>query len=153
MPWIRAVLERIHQTQTARFGGILSVLYAGDDMVAAHMGLRLHGVWHGWFTGYAPGFARYSPGLLLFLKMAEAAPGLGLQCIELGGGEYAYKGRLANSSIPVAAGTVDRLPAMTAARQWQYAGEDWIRRSRLLRPPARTLLRTYRRLKQRLLPA
>jgi CelD/BcsL family acetyltransferase involved in cellulose biosynthesis len=153
VPWVRRVLERIHETQTARFGGMLSVLYAGDEIVAAHMGLRSHSVWHGWFTSYAPRFARYSPGLMLFLKMAEAAPKLGLQHIELGGGEYSYKGILANSSIDIAAGTVDRLPLLTTARRWQQSGEDWIRRSRLLRPPARTLLRTYRRLKQRVLPA
>lgn len=150
IPWVRGVLERIHATQTSRFGGILSVLYAGDEIAAAHMGVRSHNLWHSWVSSYNPRFARYSPGLLLFLKMAESASTMGLQCIELGGGDYPYKRTLMNRSVMVAEGTVDRAPAFTAARRWRYSSEEWIRRSPLLRPPARTVLRTFRKLRQRL---
>lgn len=153
IPWVRRVLEGVHATQTPRFAGVLSVLYAGERVAAVHMGLRSRWLWHAWLTSYAPEFARYSPGLMLLLKMAEAAPTLGVQAIELGGGQYPYKERFANSSIRVAAGTVDRIPMMTIARRCRESGEDWIRRSRMVRPPARAIFRMYRRVRHRLLPA
>ena len=90
IPWARRLVERVHATQTRGFGGILSVLYAGDEVAAAHMGLRSHSLWHFWFPAYNPRFARYSPGLMLLLKMAQHASAAGLQGIEMGGGSYAF---------------------------------------------------------------
>ena len=139
--WARRLVERVHATQTPQFGGILSVLYAGDEVAAAHMGLRSHSLWHFWFPAYNPRFARYSPGLMLLLRMAQHASVAGLQGIELGGGAYAFKHALTNRSVALAEGTVDRLPAITAARRWCRSSATRIRQSPVLHPPARVVNR------------
>ena len=97
-PWVNAMLERID--------GTLSLLYAGDRMVAAHLGLRSATVWHYWFPAYDRSFARYSPGTLLLLEMARAAPGLGIRYIDLGRGDEDYKTRFATARVPIARGAI-----------------------------------------------
>lgn len=106
--WVRGLVERIHEEQAPGFRGMLSLLYAGSYLVAGHMGMRSSTVWHYWFPAYNRQFARYSPGLLLLLRMARAAEGLGLRYIDLGTGMTLYKKRLMNASISVAEGSVDR---------------------------------------------
>lgn len=150
IPWARQIIRNLFATRLPHFGGVLSVLHAGSEVVAAHMGLRAQGLWHSWFIAYAPQFARYSPGLLLYLKMAEHAAAAGFNRIEVGGGDYPYKRTLMNGSIAVAGGAVDRLPLVGAARRWGHAAADVIRQSPVLRPPARALLRASRRIRQRL---
>jgi len=106
LPWVVALFERLQQIQHAHFGGLLSVLYAGDEMVAAHMGLRSHTSWHWWFPTYDPRFAKYSAGLILLLAMAERAAARGIGRIDLGRGESRYKRRLMSASVWVAGGCV-----------------------------------------------
>lgn len=106
--WGRALVERIHGQQNPGLTGMLSLLYAGDRLVAGHMGMRSQTVWHYWFPAYDRQFARFSPGILLLLKMAEAAESLRVQCIDIGTGMTLYKKRLMNASVPVAEGSVDR---------------------------------------------
>lgn len=107
IPWVVALLERLQQTQTDGFAGALSALYAGDTLVAAHFGLRSAREWHGWFLSYNTRFARYSPGLILLLRMAAAAAAAGLERFELGGGVDLYKRRLANGFSLKARGCVE----------------------------------------------
>jgi CelD/BcsL family acetyltransferase involved in cellulose biosynthesis len=105
-PWFRKVLERVHATQGENFAGMLSVLYAGDQIVAAHLGLRSRTAWHYWFPCYDSRFAKYSPGSILLIEMAKSAQSLGLRHIDLGRGLQDYKLRFQNGSIQLAAGTV-----------------------------------------------
>jgi CelD/BcsL family acetyltransferase involved in cellulose biosynthesis len=149
IPWARRLIQRVHATQMAGFTGVLSLLWAGNEMAAAHLGIRSGHVWHSWVVSYAPAFARYSPGLLLYWKMAEAAGSIQVRRIELGGGNYPYKRMLANAATTVDAGAVDRVPGIAMTRRWQAAAGQWVRASPGLRPHARRLLRTYRRLRSR----
>lgn len=114
IPWVRQTMEGIHAAQTPEFAGMLSLLYAGDKLVAAHFGMRSATVWHYWFPSYDPAFSKYSPGVILLLKMAEAAPMLGIRVIDLGCGEHSYKERLMNGAVPTAKGSVE-LPCLTTA--------------------------------------
>lgn len=98
---------------------MLSVLYAGDRMVAAHFGMRSATVWHYWFPAYDPAYAKYSPGVILLLKMAESAPAQGLKIIDLGCGEHSYKWRLMNGFVPTAKGSVELPGVVTTARRVQ----------------------------------
>ena len=120
IPWTRQLIERVHATQTPAFGGILSVLYVGDEIAAAHMGLRSHSFWHYWLPAFNPKFARYSPGLILLLRMAQHASAAGLRRIELGAGEYEYKQAFANGVTLLAGGAVDRVALIGAARRWRW---------------------------------
>lgn len=102
----------------------LAVLRAGDEIVAAHLGLRSPTVLAWWFPVYATRFARYSPGLVLTLELLRAMPDQGLALLDLGKGEESYKDRLANARIPILSGAVsrDRVTAgIDAARRWPAA--------------------------------
>ena len=114
--WTNKLLERIQATHTHDFAGMLSALCAGDKLMAVHMGMRSGTILHYWFPSYDEEMARYSPGLLLLLKMAEHAPSLGLRMIDLGKGMSLYKERLMNASTPLAAGSVE-LPSWLSFRR------------------------------------
>lgn len=118
LPWFRQVVENVFHCQTERFSGVLSVLRAGADPVALHFGMRARNVWHYWFPAYDPQYAAYSPGILLLLKMAEAAPGLGIDRIDLGKGDAVrYKEALKSYDVPLAIGCVELPSPRYYARQ------------------------------------
>ena len=114
IPWVRQTMDEIHATRTPGFAGMLSALFAGDKLVAAHFGMRSSTVWHYWFPTYDPEFSKYSPGVTLLLKMAESAASLSMNVIDLGCGEHTYKERLMNGFVATAKGTVE-LPCLTVA--------------------------------------
>src|SRR5262249_34318420 len=105
--WIREAVNRILETRVDAFAGVLSLLYAGDWLIAGHFGMRSRRVWHYWFPAYDPEAARYSPGLMLLLKMAEHAPVVRTATIDLGKGMSLYKERLMNSSLLLASGRLE----------------------------------------------
>jgi CelD/BcsL family acetyltransferase involved in cellulose biosynthesis len=123
MPWTTDLLRDILTTNDRDFAGILSVLYAGDRIAAAHLGMRSRRIWHHWFPAYDRELATYSPGLILLLRMCEYAPTIGIKTIDLGKSMYEWKRRFMNASTPVASGSVERL-----SRHWfsravrQHAG-------------------------------
>jgi CelD/BcsL family acetyltransferase involved in cellulose biosynthesis len=102
VPSIRRFIEQVHSVHTPQFAGMLSVLYAGDQIAAVHFGMRSRSVWHYWFPIYDERFGKYSPGLLLLLRMAQAASEMGIRRIDLGKGDSVYKGRLSNSAVELA---------------------------------------------------
>ena len=139
--WVRAAIETIHAAQTDNFAGMLSLLYAGDRLVAGHFGMRSRTVWHCWFPVYDMEMANYSPGLILHLKMAAHAPSAGLHTIDLDRGRSEYKTRLMSKAIVVAHGSVDRRYSRRIAQNFRIA----VAKSSLA-APARPLVRLARRL-------
>jgi CelD/BcsL family acetyltransferase involved in cellulose biosynthesis len=109
--WIREAIYRIWEHRADGFSGALSLLYAGDQLIAGHMGMRSRSVWHYWFPAYDSRMAKYSPGLILLLKMAEHGPQAGVRTIDLGKGMDLYKARLMNASTLLASGRVE-LPSL-----------------------------------------
>ena len=71
--------------------GVLSVLRAGQHVVASHYGILEGGLLHYWFPVYDPRFAKYSPGTALFRSILETAGEHGLTCVDMGYGEQPYK--------------------------------------------------------------
>jgi CelD/BcsL family acetyltransferase involved in cellulose biosynthesis len=108
--WAVELLERLLAVDESDFAGLLSVLYAGDHMVAVHFGIRSHCLWHYWFPAYDRAFARHSPGLILLARIAESAASFGLRWIDLGRGCVPYKERLMSGAFTVAAGCVEAVP-------------------------------------------
>lgn len=143
-PWARTLAERIAATEGPHFGGRLSALYAGDALVAAHLGMRSRRVWHWWFPVYEPSWAPYSPGAQLLLQVAQAAADEGHACLDLGKGADAYKQSFADSGLPLAEGWVHR-PALTTA--WLTARTAAVRwaRDTAWTQPLRPWLRRIRR--------
>lgn len=78
--------------------------------------MRTPTVWHYWFPAYDKQFAKYSPGLMLLLKLAERAPATGIATIELGKGMSLYKERLMNGRTILCRGSVE-LPSMLKVKR------------------------------------
>jgi CelD/BcsL family acetyltransferase involved in cellulose biosynthesis len=126
--WVVELVERLHAVDGPDFGGVLSMLYAGGRPVAGHFGLRSHSTLVGWFPAYDPAFAKYSPGLIQHLRMAEAAAGLGIGSIDLSvGAGYEYKSALRSRAVPVSEGIVRRRTPLAAAH---WARTEPVRRLR-----------------------
>jgi CelD/BcsL family acetyltransferase involved in cellulose biosynthesis len=127
--WIVELIDLLFSTHTAAFSGQFSCLHAGEELVAAHFGVRAGHVLADWFPAYATGFASYSPGLIMHLRMAEEAAASGVRQIDLGKGAKRYKEALKTGDIFVAEGIVTgrsvlaaaswarRYPALWAVRQ------------------------------------
>jgi len=121
--WTVELLERVHETQSADFAGVLSTLHVGDELVAAHMGMRSHNVLHWWFPAYDKNHAKVSPGLILLLELTRIAANIGIREIELGPGDESYKELVANSQIMLASGFVGLAPVPLWLRYLIYRTE------------------------------
>ncbi|MFF5208973.1 GNAT family N-acetyltransferase [Streptosporangium sp. NPDC000396] len=114
--WVVELAERLHAIDTGDFAGPLSMLYCDGKPIAGHFGLRSDRILIGWFPAYDPAFAKYSPGLIQHLRMAEAAAAIGIQTMDLGIGTGSeYKEALRSRGEPVTEGCVRRRSAGAAA--------------------------------------
>jgi len=121
--WPVRLLAEIRDIQEPGFAGLLSSLHAGERLVAIHLGMRSRSVWHYWFPAYGEEFQKYSPGYRLLVEMAQSAPSIGIEMIDLGRGELSYKQRLGSAAIPVAQGYVARPSLAGAGRMlWRMIG-------------------------------
>jgi CelD/BcsL family acetyltransferase involved in cellulose biosynthesis len=138
---VRDLLE----TRAPGCSGTLSVLSAGGRPVAIHFGLRSAATLACWFPSYDVALAKYSPGLMLHLFMAEAAATAALPRLDLGKGDEEYKAVLGNQQFTVAEGCVERPSAVAVARRLQHAprryATDFVLGRPALRSTARQLLR------------
>jgi len=123
VPWTGELLARIAQAQSAGFAGACSVLRVGDRIVAAHLGMRSREVLHYWFPAYDPEFAKFSTGIILVLRMAEALAGTGVRTIDLGKGDSQYKQRLMTGAVEMREGAVELPSFLASARQLQRMAE------------------------------
>lgn len=92
-PWTMRLVDELFQrpADTKETRGILSVLRAGDHVVAAHYGMIEGSLLHYWFPAYSPEFSKYSPGTGLFCSILEDASDHGINCVDMGYGEQPYK--------------------------------------------------------------
>ncbi|MBW8883703.1 MAG: GNAT family N-acetyltransferase, partial [Planctomycetia bacterium] len=71
--WTKSLLDKLREHRGTEFSAPLSVLSAGDQVAAACLSIRSRGILHSWFTAYNPELASYSPGMSLFVRLAEEA--------------------------------------------------------------------------------
>lgn len=115
-PEMRGALSRLHSSSGGPMSGVLSLLFAGDTLAAAHFGVRCQGILHYWFPAFNPALSKHSPGSLL---LQELILNLGqLQCgiLDLGPGGESYKAHFGNNELPVAAGSVELPSPFTFAK-------------------------------------
>jgi len=139
----RAVVEGVWASRAQGFAGVLSTLYAGDHLIAAHFGPRSDVSWSYWFPAHDVSFARFSPGLILLLNMVNAAPRIGLRNIDLGAGDYAYKTRLATGAVPLLEGSLELPTVFNRGRAIKRRLMSLLRTSPLT-APGRALVRMSR---------
>jgi CelD/BcsL family acetyltransferase involved in cellulose biosynthesis len=116
-PWMRDLVQELTTSDTPSCRGTLSTLSAGGHLIAAHFGIRTAARLSLWFPAYDAGYGRYSPGLLLFFAMAEAAPEHHIGILDMSKGEMPYKNSLASWTYPVASGRVKVNPLSVLARR------------------------------------
>lgn len=107
LPWVQPFLDRLRRHDSGNFAGVLSTLWVGDELAAAHLGMRSRHVLHYWLPAYSAEYARYSPGLITLLRMAEAAADRGILRIDLGPGQERYKTRMGTRAMDVSTVTVN----------------------------------------------
>ncbi|MEU9123020.1 GNAT family N-acetyltransferase [Streptomyces sp. NPDC048506] len=150
-PWIVRLVRELFHTRTDSFAGLLSVLYAGERPIAAHFGPRTGSVLSCWFPAYDPAYAKYSPGLVLHLRMAEAAAGASMAYLDMGRGGAAYKDSLKTRELRVAEGWVMRAHPVALGHWARRAPVRALREAVLARPelrgPADRLLKQVGRLR------
>jgi CelD/BcsL family acetyltransferase involved in cellulose biosynthesis len=138
------LVRDIAYTKVDGFEGVVSVLYAGDSIAAAHMGMRSDEVFHWWFPGYESSLSKYSPGGILLLKLAEAMSELGVTTLDLGKGEDPYKASFMTGTVPLIEGVVEVPSAYALIRRARINGEKWLRRSPVMEP-VRKIVRRVRK--------
>jgi CelD/BcsL family acetyltransferase involved in cellulose biosynthesis len=139
-PGVAELVENLLDTRSAGFRGVLSMLYAHDEPVAGFFLLCTDDVVVDWFPAYNPAFAKYSPGLLIRLRVAEAAAGTGVRYLDMSrGARDLYKQRFKSRDLVVAEGRVLR---HSPAAAWHWARTAPPRRVRQVVTAHPRLLRT-----------
>jgi CelD/BcsL family acetyltransferase involved in cellulose biosynthesis len=121
LSWIVELLEQLLDTRTECFSGVLSMLYAGDEPIAGHFGLRSDRVMAHWFPAYDTRFHNYGPGLIMNLGLAEGACAARVHHIDMGPGAEEYKQWFRSRDLVVARGGV--------VRRSPGAALHWVRRA------------------------
>jgi CelD/BcsL family acetyltransferase involved in cellulose biosynthesis len=139
----RAYLEAlVHKNLGRDFAGVLSALWAGTELLSVHLGMRAGGVLHWWFPTFDRRFAEYAPGRLMLLHLAEAAPDVGIDRIDLGKGVADYKQRTMTGAFDVCEGFVETRTLPRVLRRSRLAAAHRVRRTETFRR-ARSAKRTY----------
>jgi CelD/BcsL family acetyltransferase involved in cellulose biosynthesis len=121
-PWLVELLDTLLATRSPHVSGLLSVLYAGDQPVAAQFGLRAGSLLVGWFTGYETCLGKYSPGLIHLTQMTGQLAGAGIRVIDMGGGaKNYYKETLKTDDTFLAQGIVTGRSILGAAHHVRSA--------------------------------
>ena len=143
LPWLLDLLNAIQAARHPDFEGWLSALYAGDRLIAIHLGMQSGQVLTSSIPTFDPEFSKYSPGLLLHLELAKQASAQGVTRIDLGRGRNRLKNSLMTGAFPVGLGCVDR---RLMARQMQ---KNWFRLRTFVHatPLSGLPLQLYRRLR------
>lgn len=125
-PWTMRLMEELfdQNVPSSDLRGILSVLRAGDEVVAAHYGMIENGLLHYWFPTYNPAFGKYSPGTALFCSILQSATASGIHCLDMGYGEQPYKLKQADATGIVISGCVSR---SRLYRTWRCAEAHAVR--------------------------
>lgn len=125
--WARDLVERIFATHDREFGGCLSVVWAGDRLIAGHMGIRSGSILHYWFPVFDSRFARYSPGIELLIAMIRSSPQHGIDTIDLGYGDQAFKSHFATSGYFTTCGSVANGRRSMAVDRQAYRLKSWVK--------------------------
>jgi CelD/BcsL family acetyltransferase involved in cellulose biosynthesis len=147
--WIERLVWDLFEHDGDGCAGTLTTLNAAGRIVAAHYGLMSENSLSCWFPAYDPSLARYSPGLILHLRMAEAAASAGLRQLDLGKGDEPYKQSLKTGDLTVGEGALYR-PSVAAVVHGvrrmpvRYASNFVLSHQRLRRVARTTLARVGR---------
>ena len=105
--WAANLLRELSSVNNEDFKGLLSALWAGDELVAVHFGMLSGNVLHYWFPTFDIEFAKYSPGTELIMRIANEASKQGVTKIDFGYGDDPYKLRFCNGREMLSCGQLN----------------------------------------------
>ena len=146
IPWTRAFLQSLIDRQADGVKCAVATLRINSRIIAVHLGIHTENVMHYWFPAYDIEFAKYSPGSILLLKLAEESARRGIQRIDLGKGDDRYKASFGSGHTNVASGTADRNRMRRVARSSLLSIKTWVESSslrNLARVPKRIIRRRF----------
>ncbi len=125
--WTRELMADLFVQRDGDFQGLMICLYAGDQLVGGHFGVRSGETYHPWLGSMNPAHAAWSPGQIFFLRAIAAMPGLGLKRYDLGPGHDHYKRAYAFSAVTIGEGAATTANiagrmAMSVESAWNLAG-------------------------------
>jgi CelD/BcsL family acetyltransferase involved in cellulose biosynthesis len=133
-PWVGDLLEALLAVRSEHVDGLLSVLYADDQPVAAQFGLRAGNLLAGLFTGYDIRFAKYSPGMIHLIEMAEQLASAGITAVYMGKGARRYTETIKSCDVFVGEGVVTGRSILGAVHRVRGASAQWALRAVRQRP-------------------
>ena len=140
--WTRIMLRSLHDRPRTGAHGVLSVLRAGNRIVAAHYGIREGDFLHYWFPAYCSDYARYSPGTALFKSIVQNASDVGIRLIDMGYGEQPYKRKQTDTQSEVRLGVIARSRSYRCLEHAKYQTKEYMRQI----PCKQTIKKTLRRI-------
>lgn len=112
--WAGKVLETLRYTQEPDFAGIMSTLYAGDRLIAGHVGLRSADVLHWWFPSYDLSLSKLGPGISLIHECMLSVREHGLAIVDFGKGDEDFKMFFADRHVKLCEGSICHAGSMAA---------------------------------------
>lgn len=140
---VSTALKGMLEIQKPEFRGVLTVLRARGEVLAAHFGLRSYQTWHHWFPAFNPDFEKYSPGIVRDLLMIQSMEYSKVNTLDFGKGDQMYKQNFATGAILLGEGSVDADSVLRTARKAKRAIRGWIKRHPIIEDRMR---RTYRKI-------
>ncbi|MEM9944129.1 MAG: GNAT family N-acetyltransferase [Planctomycetota bacterium] len=138
--WARNLLHEIAETDVPNFRGILSVLWAGDELVGGHFGILTDHQIHYWFPTFDAKFSKYSPGTELILRICEYADTAGIKKIDFGYGDDPYKFKFCNKRETLTCGRFGNSEIRNQIARQRYFFRNQLK-SIPMKPLAKRILR------------
>jgi CelD/BcsL family acetyltransferase involved in cellulose biosynthesis len=125
--WTRELMADLFAQRDGDFRGWMINLYAGDELVGGHFGIRQGDAYHPWIASTNPAHAAWSPGQIFFLRAIAAMPEMGLTRYDLGPGHDHYKRSYAFSAVTIGEGAATAASiagrmALSVESAWSLAG-------------------------------
>ena len=128
-PAARDTLHNLTKMNAPDFRCHFTRLMAGDCLVAVHLGMICHNRMAAWFPAFNPDYAKYSPGLLVLLQILRHCEQWGIQRVDFGNGELAFKDRFKTGETVVLEGIVDQSLFNVFFHFCWLRGRDWAKSS------------------------
>lgn len=108
------------------FGGYMTGLRVGGQLIVGHFGVRYGSDFHPWISAFDPELGDYSPGGLLLYRAIEMMTEMGLESYDLASGHDFYKKYFADVAEPIYEVEVYRPGLMGGLQKFGYRAWDYL---------------------------
>lgn len=113
--WTLKLLSQLARHQDEGFGLRVGVFRNQGELVAAEICLIRFDYMHFWFPAYSEAYYRYSPGILLSLRIMEHMAAQGVTKVDFGAGGEVYKHTMTSPAQVCLEGHITARPAVMSA--------------------------------------